>query len=111
VSETAYIHITLSIHHARQCAGHELQTTLSALRRIHLSDVIDMEETTGHRYDKRVVNKVHLINTLWNAVRRLLWGRCAGIPETHSAVPRATDNSIYVYNKSIAFMNREEQTH
>jgi len=87
---------TLTIRHTCQRPRHVLQTALPLLRGdVHLPDIVDVEEAAGHCNDEGVVHEVEGVDALWGFMRALLVRLGSGIPESDSAVPRASNKDIW----------------
>ena len=101
--------LALPVCHTRQTPRHKLQTTFPRLRRLaHLTDIVNVEQSTRHGHHERVVDEVHAIHTLGEGVRRHLGHFCTRIPETQRLVPGAGDEGICASRLTLAKQRRKE---
>ena len=86
---------TLTVRHASQGSCHELQATLAYLCwGIHLADVVNVEQPTGHCNHKIMVDKIHLVDTFGCFMRCLLRNWSTRIPEADASIPGASDECV-----------------
>ena len=57
--------LTLPVYHTRQTPRHELQTALPLLRRrVHLPDIVYVENPAGHGDHQRIPRQIHMVHAL-----------------------------------------------
>ena len=93
----------MTISHTRQRPRHKLQTALPRVlrprARTHLPQIVDVEQPGGHRDDEHVPARVHVVHTLGERERRLLWGGRARVPGAEGAVRGAGEEGVCEYER------------
>ena len=104
---------TLAISHAGQSTCHEFEAAFARLSwRIHLPDVVYMEQSAGHRNHQIVIYEIHIVYPLRKFVRGLLRRRSSRIPEAHCTVPRASNHRVLeVHVFSYDGMGKRQNAH
>ena len=86
---------TLAVGHAGEGPSEEFEGALARLlRRIHLTNVENVEQAAREGDDKAVADGVHEVDAFGESVRGQLRGRSAWVPETDCTIPGTCDNRI-----------------